>query len=56
MSSKDYFDEVANQWDRIRAQKVVVDCVGENCCAQSSCGCKKASISIFTASCENEIN
>ncbi|MCS7287484.1 MAG: class I SAM-dependent methyltransferase [Anaerolineae bacterium] len=28
---------------------VLVDCVGENCCAQSSCGCESASISIFIA-------
>ncbi len=28
---------------------VIVDCVGEDCCAQSSCGCESASISIFVA-------
>jgi ubiquinone/menaquinone biosynthesis C-methylase UbiE len=27
-----------------------VDCVGENCCAQSSCGCQQATVSIFVAS------
>lgn len=27
-----------------------VDCVGENCCASSSCGSEKANISIFVAS------
>jgi ubiquinone/menaquinone biosynthesis C-methylase UbiE len=30
-------------------KNVVVDCVGGNCCAASSCGCEKASISIFVA-------
>jgi len=29
---------------------VVVDCVGENCCASSSCGNEYASVSIFVAS------
>ena len=27
-----------------------VDCAGENCCAQSSCGCQQATVSIFVAS------
>lgn len=31
-------------------KNVVVDSVGVNCCAQSSCGCESASISIFAAS------
>jgi len=31
-------------------RNVMVDCVGENCCAQSSCGSDFASISIFVAS------
>jgi ubiquinone/menaquinone biosynthesis C-methylase UbiE len=31
-------------------KNVMVDCVGENCCAQSSCGSDVASISIFVAS------
>jgi ubiquinone/menaquinone biosynthesis C-methylase UbiE len=31
-------------------KKVTVDCAGENCCAQSSCGEEYASISIFVAS------
>lgn len=30
-------------------KEVLVDCVGEDCCAQSSCGCESASISIFIA-------
>jgi ubiquinone/menaquinone biosynthesis C-methylase UbiE len=29
---------------------VRVDCVGESCCAESSCGCGSASVSIFVAS------
>lgn len=31
-------------------KNVIVDCVGGNCCATSSCGCESASISIFIAS------
>ena len=31
-------------------KEVVVDCADEDCCAQSSCGCEDASISIFIAS------
>ncbi|MCJ7748792.1 MAG: class I SAM-dependent methyltransferase [Desulfobacterales bacterium] len=31
-------------------KNVVADCVGENCCAQSSCGSDYTSISIFVAS------
>jgi ubiquinone/menaquinone biosynthesis C-methylase UbiE len=31
-------------------KNVAVDCVGESCCAQSSCGCQSASVSIFVAS------
>lgn len=30
-------------------KKVVVDCVGEYCCAQSICGCEYAAISLFVA-------
>ncbi len=30
-------------------EAVNVDCVGENCCSESSCGCESASISIFVA-------
>lgn len=31
-------------------KEVKVDCVGEDCCAESDCGCDKAAISIFVAS------
>lgn len=30
-------------------KNVAIDCAGGNCCAASSCGCDKASISIFVA-------
>ncbi len=30
-------------------KNVTVNCVGSNCCADSKCGCEKASISIFSA-------
>lgn len=30
-------------------KKVSVNCVGNNCCADSKCGCSKANISIFVA-------
>lgn len=29
---------------------VEVECAGENCCAQSNCGCDNARVSIFIAS------
>lgn len=31
-------------------RNVMVDCMGENCCSASGCGCEEASISIFVAS------
>jgi ubiquinone/menaquinone biosynthesis C-methylase UbiE len=31
-------------------RNVSIDCVGENCCAESSCGCESASVSIFVSS------
>lgn len=30
-------------------KNVAINCVGSNCCAESKCGCSKASISIFAA-------
>lgn len=30
-------------------KNVTINCVGSNCCADSKCGCAKASISIFVA-------
>ncbi|MEX2750835.1 MAG: class I SAM-dependent methyltransferase [Candidatus Freyarchaeota archaeon] len=42
--------EKVKQWfEDSGLRNVVVDCVGENCCAQSSCGCESASVSIFVA-------
>ena len=43
--------EVVRRWFTAAGLKnVAVDCVGESCCAQSSCGCQSASVSIFVAS------
>jgi hypothetical protein len=32
------------------SENVFVDCVGENCCAESDCGNERASVGIFVAS------
>ena len=38
------------QWfEAAGLQNVAVDCVGEHCCAESSCGSEQATISIFAA-------
>lgn len=43
--------EDVNRWFvEAGLKEAMVDCVGENCCAQSSCGDEYASISIFVAS------
>jgi len=43
--------EEIKQWFREAGFKnVIVDCVGESCCAQSRCGSEYADISIFVAS------
>lgn len=43
--------EDIKQWlSEAGLKEVVVDCADEDCCAQSSCGCEEASISIFIAS------
>lgn len=43
--------EDINRWfEEAGLKNVTVDCVGENCCAESSCGCESASVSIFVAS------
>lgn len=43
--------EDIGQWFTAAGLKnVVVDCVGESCCAQSSCGSEYANVSIFVAS------
>ncbi len=43
-------DEVKKWLIEAGLRNVIVDCVGEDCCAQSSCGSDFASISIFVAS------
>jgi len=43
--------EDVRQWlTEAGLKNVRVDCIGENCCAQSSCGSEFASVSIFVAS------
>jgi len=43
--------EDVRQWfTEAGLKNVAVDCTEENCCAQSSCGCQSASVSIFVAS------
>jgi ubiquinone/menaquinone biosynthesis C-methylase UbiE len=43
-------EDVQRWFEEAGLSHVVVDCVGENCCAESSCGCESASVSIFVAS------
>jgi len=43
-------EDVRRWFEEAGLKNVMVDCVGENCCAQSSCGDEYASISIFVAS------
>ena len=43
-------DDVRRWFEEAGLSHVVVDCVGENCCADSSSGAEKAAISIFVAS------
>jgi ubiquinone/menaquinone biosynthesis C-methylase UbiE len=42
-------DDVKQWFLEAGLKNVDVDCVGENCCAKSSCGSENASISIFVA-------
>ena len=42
--------EIRQWFTEVGLTGIVVDCVGENCCAQSGCGSESASISIFVAS------
>ncbi len=43
--------ENVERWFKAAGLKnVIVDCVGESCCAQSNCGSENAEISIFVAS------
>jgi hypothetical protein len=43
-------EDVRRWFEEAGLKNVNVDCVGESCCAQSSCGDEQASISIFVAS------
>ena len=43
-------EDVRRWFEEAGLKNVIVDCVGESCCAQSSCGDEQASISIFVAS------
>ncbi len=43
-------EDVRRWFEGTGLKKVIVDCVGESCCVQSSCGDEHASISIFVAS------
>ncbi len=43
-------EDVRRWFEEARLKNVIVDCVGESCCAQSSCGDESASISMFVAS------
>ncbi len=42
-------DAIKHWFAEAGLEAVNVDCVGENCCSESSCGCESASISIFVA-------
>lgn len=43
-------DDVRRWFEAAGLRQVKVDCADETCCAESSCGCQSASISIFVAS------
>ena len=43
-------EDVQAWFEQAGLHDVAVDCVGENCCASSACGCQQASVSIFVAS------
>ena len=43
-------DDIKRWFEAAGLRDIVVDCVGENCCATSSCGSESAKISIFVAS------
>jgi ubiquinone/menaquinone biosynthesis C-methylase UbiE len=47
-------DDIRRWFAEAGLQNVVVDCVGENCCSRSECGCDSASVSIFVASGEKQ--
>ncbi|MDD1750604.1 MAG: class I SAM-dependent methyltransferase [Methanothrix sp.] len=43
-------DDIQRWFEEAGLQDVSVECVGEDCCASSSCGSERAKISIFVAS------
>ena len=43
-------EDVTNWFHAAGLTEVTVDCVGQNCCAESDCGTESASVSIFVAS------
>jgi ubiquinone/menaquinone biosynthesis C-methylase UbiE len=43
-------EDVRRWFEEAGLENVIVDCVGESCCVQSSCGDEQARISIFDAS------
>lgn len=43
-------DDIRRWFEGAGLREVAVECVGENCCASSSCGSERAKISIFVAS------
>ncbi len=43
-------EDIRHWFEYASCKKVIVDCVGENCCAKSDCGNNYASVSIFIAS------
>jgi len=47
-------EDVRRWFTEAGLKNVAVDCTDENCCAQSSCGCQSASISVFVAYGEKE--
>ena len=42
-------DDVTQWLSNAGLKKVGIDCVGQNCCTTSNCGCEEAAISIFVA-------
>ena len=43
-------DAIRKWFEEAGLRDVAIDCMGENCCASSSCGSERAKISIFVAS------
>ena len=42
-------DQIKQWFEEVGLSKVTIDSVGSNCCADSSCGCQAATVSIFAA-------